>query len=172
MKKFDPTPVTSIGWYDALWDIVGVVVWRMFEGEAGSYSVMKESHFTIGTFLSVLPKRMIRDFGVPLVAAGAAAAIGRFTGRRRPALNQARAAHLLALALFIPALLYTAAFQQEVFRHGFHLRNFAPAFCLLTAWWFWKGWTRSAASEKKLVKAAAIMLGIIMLAYTPVRMLL
>jgi hypothetical protein len=160
-----------LGWHDALWDIVGIVVWRMFEGEAGPYSVMKESHFTIGAFLSVLPERMIRDFGVPLAVAGAAAAIGRFTGRHRPAFNNARAAHLLALALFVPALLYAAAFKEEVVTHGFHIRNFAPAFCLLTAWWFWKGWTQSAASEKKLAKTAAIMLGVIMLAYTPARML-
>jgi hypothetical protein len=160
-----------LGWHDALWDIVGIVVWRMFEGKAGPYSVMRESPFTIGALLSALPRRMIRDFGVPLAAAGAAAAIGRFTGRHCSALNNARVVHLLALALFIPALLYAAAFQQEIFRHGFHLRNFAPAFCLLTAWWFWKGWTRSAASEKKAAKTAVAMLGIIMLAYTPARML-
>jgi hypothetical protein len=160
-----------LGWHEAILDIVGVVVWRMFEWEAGPYSTMKESHFTMGALLSSLPERLIRDFGVPLAAAGAAAAVGRFTGRRRPVLNNARAAHLLALALFVPALLYAAALQEEVFTHGFHLRNFAPAFCLLAAWWFWKGWTRSAASEKKLARTAAAMLGIIMLVYTPVRML-
>ncbi|UCF79973.1 MAG: hypothetical protein JSV08_05465 [Acidobacteriota bacterium] len=161
-----------LGWHDALWDIVGVVVWRMFEWEAGPYSTMKESHFAIGTLLSALAKRMIRDFGVPLAAAGAAAGMARRLSGKFPATpDYACRVRLLALALFVPALLYAAAFQEEIFTHGFHLRNFAPAFCLLAAWWFWKGWKRSAASEKKLARTAAAMLGIIMLACTPVRML-